>query len=125
DELLAVHDSRYLRLLEQVAACGGGHLSPDTIMSAASERAARMAAGASVRAVESVLGGEARFAFALVRPPGHHARPAEGMGFCLINNVAVAARAAQRAGAKRVLIVDFDVHHGNGTQDIFYRDPDV
>src|SRR5438067_2096205 len=124
-ELHAVHDPRFLLLLTQLAARGGGYLTPDTIMSAASDGAARMAAGASVRAVEAVLAGESRYAFALVRPPGHHARPAEGMGFCLINNVAVAARAAQRLGAQRVLIVDFDVHHGNGTQDAFYRDPDV
>src|SRR5436309_3240180 len=124
-DLAAVHDPGYLRFLEGVAARGGGYLTPDTVMGSESERAARLAAGAAVRAVSGVLSGEVGQAFALVRPPGHHARPADGMGFCLINNVAVAARAAAHSGAKRVLIVDFDVHHGNGTQEIFYEDPDV
>jgi acetoin utilization deacetylase AcuC-like enzyme len=120
-----VHEASYLRFLEGVAARGGGHLSADTLMSAASDRVARLAAGAAERAVAAVLAGEVRQAFALVRPPGHHARPAEAMGFCLLNNVAVAARVASQLGANRVLIVDFDVHHGNGTQEIFYTDPDV
>jgi acetoin utilization deacetylase AcuC-like enzyme len=124
-DLAAVHDPRYLRFLDGVAARGGGYLTPDTVMGSESARAARLAAGAAVRAVSGVLSGEVPQAFALVRPPGHHARPAEGMGFCLINNVAVAARAAARLGAARVLIVDFDVHHGNGTQEIFYQDADV
>jgi acetoin utilization deacetylase AcuC-like enzyme len=87
---------------------------------------ALLAAGGAIRAVEAVLGGEAASAFALVRPPGHHAVPAEPMGFCLFNNIAIAARYAQRnLGIERVMIVDFDVHHGNGTQDIFYADPSV
>jgi acetoin utilization deacetylase AcuC-like enzyme len=85
-----------------------------------------LAAGGAIRAVEAVVSGEAEAAFALVRPPGHHAVPAGPMGFCLFNNVAIAARYAQRIlGLERVLILDFDVHHGNGTQDIFYADPTV
>ena len=87
---------------------------------------ALLAAGGAIRAVEAVVGGEAQSAFALVRPPGHHAVPDAPMGFCLFNNVAIAARYAQHyLGIGRVLIVDFDVHHGNGTQDVFYEDPSV
>ena len=84
------------------------------------------AAGGVLNAVDAVLAGSARNAFCAVRPPGHHANAGRGMGFCLFNNVAIAARYAQRKhGVERVLIVDWDVHHGNGTQDIFYRDPSV
>lgn len=125
EAITAVHPGRYLQFLEQLSARGGGYLTPDTVMDADSVAVARLAAGAAVRATEAVLAGEAAQALALARPPGHHARPAQGMGFCLLNNVAVAARAAQRAGARRVLVVDFDVHHGNGTQEIFYADPEV
>jgi acetoin utilization deacetylase AcuC-like enzyme len=125
EALAAVHDPRYLYFLEGLAGRGGGFLMADTVLSRESEAVARLAAGAAVRAACSVLAGEFPQAFALVRPPGHHARPAQGMGFCLLNNVAVAARAAQAAGAARVLVVDFDVHHGNGTQEMFYEDPTV
>ena len=100
-------------------------LDPDTVVSPGSWEAASLAAGAAVGAVEAVMSGRAANAFALVRPPGHHARPAAAMGFCLINNAAVAAEAARRAGAERVLILDWDVHHGNGTQEIFAGRDDV
>ncbi|HEX2660724.1 MAG TPA: histone deacetylase, partial [Polyangia bacterium] len=98
---------------------------PDTPVSPGSWRAAARAAGAAVVAVEEVWTGRARNAFALVRPPGHHAEPAAAMGFCLINNAAVAAAAARRLGAQRVAIVDWDVHHGNGTQHLFEDRADV
>ncbi len=123
--LAEIHSTRYLRALEELAASGGGFANPDTVMSQASYTVARLAAGAAARAATAVVQGEVSQAFALVRPPGHHARPAQAMGFCLLNSVALAARAAQAVGAGRVLIVDFDVHHGNGTQEIFYQDPSV
>lgn len=100
-------------------------LDPDTVVSAGSYEAAQYAAGAALAAVEAVSGGAARRAFVAVRPPGHHATANRAMGFCLFNNVAVAARHAQQLGFRRVLIVDWDVHHGNGTQEIFYADPSV
>ena len=124
--LEAVHDPHYLNLLRHYAARGGAFLTADTPFSRRSVEAATMAAGAAIGAVDAVLDGTVSSAFALVRPPGHHAGAAEGMGFCLINHSAVAARYAVRErGLQRVLLVDFDVHHGNGTQDIFYRDPSV
>jgi acetoin utilization deacetylase AcuC-like enzyme len=124
--LEAVHTAGLLRQVRQLASYGGGQFDSDTYVTADSWDAAALAAGAAVGAVEAVVGGRARNAFALVRPPGHHATPGRAMGFCLINNVAVAARYAQRAlGLERVAIVDYDVHHGNGTQDIFYDDPAV
>lgn len=126
EALTAVHDAAYLRLLSEVSVAGGGWLTADTVISARSFEAARRAAGAAVRAVEAVLSGEAAPAFALLRPPGHHARPAAGMGFCLLNNAAVAAaEAIHRLGCERIFLYDFDVHHGNGTQEIFEGDPRV
>ena len=100
-------------------------LDPDTVVSPASWDAALAAAGCVATGVDLVLDGEADTAFALSRPPGHHAPMDRPMGFCLFNNVAVAARLARQRGVERVLIVDWDVHHGNGTQDIFYADPSV
>jgi acetoin utilization deacetylase AcuC-like enzyme len=98
----------------------------DTVISGESFEVARFAAGAVVVAVDQVFSGQSENAFALVRPPGHHATPNRAMGFCLFNNAAIGARYAQaRYGAERVLIIDWDVHHGNGTQDIFYQDPTV
>ena len=123
-EIDAVHDPAYVRALVRLA----GHraqLDPDTAISPGSWEAARLAAGAAVGAVEAVSGGQAQNAFVLARPPGHHAEPARAMGFCLLNNAAIAAEAARRGGARRVLIVDFDVHHGNGTQDTFAARDDV
>jgi acetoin utilization deacetylase AcuC-like enzyme len=126
EELERVHTSTHVGLVQRVAQSGGGHLDPDTYTSSRSFDAALMAAGGLVRAVEAVLAGEIANGFALVRPPGHHATPTRAMGFCLFNNVAVAARAALASGqVERILIVDFDVHHGNGTQDIFADDPAV
>jgi len=122
DLLAAVHTPRYVELVRRLSREGGGQLDPDTVVSAASFDAARLAAGAAVTAVRTVLTGENAAAFAAVRPPGHHARPEAGMGFCLFNNVACAAMAAQHEyGRTRILILDWDVHHGNGTQEIFYR----
>jgi acetoin utilization deacetylase AcuC-like enzyme len=123
-ELQAAHADA---LLQGLAALRGrrAQLDPDTALSPDSYDAAVLAAGAAVGAVEAVLQGRARNAFALVRPPGHHAEPERAMGFCLLNNVAVAAEAARRLGAERVLVLDWDVHHGNGTQACFWERPDV
>jgi acetoin utilization deacetylase AcuC-like enzyme len=121
-----VHDLRYIEQVQRVADRGGGHLDMDTYVSPGSYEAARMAAGGLVEATRAVLDGEVRNAYALVRPPGHHALRQRGMGFCLFNNVAIAARyALAERGLSRVAIVDFDVHHGNGTQDEFEADPAV
>src|SRR5205814_4520253 len=110
----------------QLAAQGGGYLDPDTVLSRQSYDVALEAAGSAAAAVDEVLLGRHENALCLVRPPGHHATSARSMGFCLFNNVALAARHAQaRHGLDRILIVDFDVHHGNGTQDVFYADPAV
>jgi len=123
-EIEAVHNAGYRMRLARLDG-QYADLDPDTSVSPGSWEAASLAAGAAVGAVEAVMNGRAANAFALVRPPGHHARPAKAMGFCLINNAAVAAEAARRAGAERVLILDFDVHHGNGTQEIFAARDDV
>ena len=124
--LLAVHEDRHLRLVETAARSGGGWLDADTYCTARSWEVARRAAGAAAAAARAVGEGRAGHAFALVRPPGHHATRGQPMGFCLLNSVAVAARSAQqRLGIERIAIVDIDVHHGNGTQDVFYEDPSV
>ncbi|MGV3483504.1 MAG: histone deacetylase [Planctomycetaceae bacterium] len=126
DRLCRVHTREYVASVEQCALGGGGHLDADTVVSRQSYEVALMAAGAACDAVQQVLEGEASNAFCLVRPPGHHAMPDHAMGFCLFNNVAVAARVAtEELGLERVLIVDFDVHHGNGTQAIFWEKADV
>jgi acetoin utilization deacetylase AcuC-like enzyme len=124
--LRAVHTERHIAAIEHAARGGGGWLDGDTYCTAQSYEVALRAAGAAMRVTEMVMGGESRSAFALVRPPGHHATPSQAMGFCLFNNAAVAARSAQRLhGAAKVAIVDIDVHHGNGTQDVFYDDASV
>jgi len=126
DLLAAVHHPEYIDEVARVARQGGGFLDPDTFVSPSSFDVALAAAGGAVYAVDEVLGGRASAAFALLRPPGHHALPDRGMGFCLFNNAAVAATAARdRHRLRRILILDWDVHHGNGTQTIFYRDPTV
>jgi len=126
ERLEKVHTGAYIDLVKRVSEQGGGHLDMDTYVRPASYDAALMAAGGMVEATRAVLDGEVENAFALVRPPGHHALRGRGMGFCLFNNVAVAARyALAERGLERVMIVDFDVHHGNGTQDEFEADPAV
>jgi len=118
-ELTLVHDERYVTALDEFARAGGGHLDPDTVVSSGSFDAARRAAGSGLAAADALRDGVAEAAFVVTRPPGHHATRDRGQGFCLFNNVAVTA-AALVAGGERVLIVDWDVHHGNGTQDIFW-----
>lgn len=126
EELARVHTPGYIAQVRRVAERGGGHLDADTYMNARSYDAAVMAAGGLLALVEAVVEGRVRNGFALVRPPGHHALPDRGMGFCLFNNVAVAARHAQTLpGIRRVFIADIDVHHGNGTQAVFEADPTV
>jgi acetoin utilization deacetylase AcuC-like enzyme len=124
EPLLAVHPDGYLRTLEAISGRGGGVLFLDTILNGASWSAVLATTGAVLAAVDHAHAGQGH-AFAAVRPPGHHALAGKGMGFCLVNNVVVAARHAQRAGRARVLIVDWDVHHGNGTQALVERDPTV
>ncbi len=124
--VLAIHDPRQVQAAKQLAEEGGGRLDPDTVVSPESFQVALAAAGACVSAVEQVLQGRDRTALCLVRPPGHHATQHQSMGFCLFNNIALAADHARRAfGVNRILVVDWDVHHGNGTQDIFYADPQI
>jgi acetoin utilization deacetylase AcuC-like enzyme len=125
-DLTAVHPPEYVAAIERIAASGGGHLDPDTIASEGSYRAALHAAGGAVELVDMLLDGQASAVFSMHRPPGHHALPARAMGFCLFNNIAIAARHAVRArGLGRVLIFDWDVHHGNGTNDIFHATDQV
>ena len=123
-ELERVHSGAYLDALERFCAAGGGALDPDTVVGPGSWDTALAAAGAGLAAVDVLRSGAADAAFVAARPPGHHAVRTRAMGFCLINNVAVTA-AALAAGGERVLIVDWDVHHGNGTQEIFWDDPAV
>jgi acetoin utilization deacetylase AcuC-like enzyme len=124
DEIDAVHDRAHREHLQSLAG-RRTRLDPDTAVSEGSWEAAALAAGAAVGAVEAVWSGRVANAFALVRPPGHHAEAARAMGFCLLNNAAIAAESARRLGARRVLVLDWDVHHGNGTQHIFAARDDV
>jgi len=124
DEVARVHSANYVEQLQRFCERGGGDLDPDTYAAPGSWTTALRASGAVLDAVEALDAGTCEVAFAAGRPPGHHAVPDRAMGFCLINNVAVAA-AELAANGQKVAIVDWDVHHGNGTQDIFYDDPDV
>jgi acetoin utilization deacetylase AcuC-like enzyme len=124
DELARVHDATYIEQLGHLAG-KSGYLDADTYFGPRSVEAARVAAGAAVVLSDALIARDAECGVALVRPPGHHARPSRAMGFCLLNNVAVAAAHARARGVERVAIVDFDVHHGNGTQECFYQDPSV
>jgi acetoin utilization deacetylase AcuC-like enzyme len=121
--LETVHAPDYLERLKRLSAEGGGYLDFDTALNADSWEAAALASGAAIGAVESALSGTA--AFAIARPPGHHAARNYGMGFCLLNHAAVATEHARSRGIDRTAILDWDVHHGNGTQDIFYADGEV
>jgi acetoin utilization deacetylase AcuC-like enzyme len=127
DELAMVHSREYIALVRREVQRGNRNLSTgDTVIGPKSLDVALNAAGGVLNAVDAVLNGHSKNAFCAVRPPGHHAGPTRGMGFCIFNNVAVAARYAQKKhGAARVMIVDWDVHHGNGTQDTFYSDGTV
>jgi acetoin utilization deacetylase AcuC-like enzyme len=126
DALLAVHPASHVDFIESLCARGGGNIDLDTACVPATWEAALRAAGGACAVVDSLLDGDASSAFAALRPPGHHAEPGRAMGFCFFNNVAVAARHAQRQhGVERVLIFDWDVHHGNGTEAVFWTDPTV
>ena len=124
DEIALAHDADYVESLTRISG-HSGHLDADTFYSPRSFDAARRAAGAALATTDALLDGRADFGFALMRPPGHHARPGASMGFCIINHVAVAARHALARGARRVVILDWDVHHGNGTEEIFAHAPEV
>jgi acetoin utilization deacetylase AcuC-like enzyme len=123
-DLERVHPRAYLDRIERISSSGGGRLDPDTYASPGTWRAATLAAGAGLTAADALRRGEGDAAFCAVRPPGHHANQTESMGFCLISNVAVLAASLADQG-ERVLILDYDAHHGNGTQDVFYHDPRV
>ena len=124
--LARVHTPAYIEEIWAFARSGGGYLDADTVCGPSSFEVAELAAGSAVDAVRRVIGGEDSTALCLVRPPGHHALAGQAMGFCIFNNVAVAAAAAiEEFGLDRVLIVDFNVHHGNGTQAIFWEEPRV
>ncbi len=126
EQLEKVHQSWYIEKVARFAEKGGGYLDPDTAVSGRSYEAALKAAGGVITAIDHVMTGKVDSAFALVRPPGHHAKAARSMGFCLFNNVAVGAEHAREAyGLDRILIIDWDVHHGNGTAETFYGDPAV
>lgn len=125
-DLTAVHSADHLQAVREFVEAGGGRIESDTVVSPDSADVAWLAAGTGLDATKRVIAGDDRQALCLVRPPGHHALPDKPMGFCLLSNVSIAARAAvQQLGMNRVLIVDWDVHHGNGTQDVFYEDEQV
>lgn len=120
-----VHDPGYLESLERFSDTGGGWIGPDTFLGPDSLEVAKLAAGSASEITRQIVTGKAKRGFSLGRPPGHHATPAHAMGFCFYNSIAIAAVTALEAGLERIAIVDWDVHHGNGTQDIFYDRSDV
>jgi acetoin utilization deacetylase AcuC-like enzyme len=124
EELTRVHAPAYLEVLERLRG-RSGYVDPDTYVAPRSIEAARLAAGGAVTLIDRLIDTDVTHGVALLRPPGHHARVQEAMGFCLVNNVAVAAAHAISRGLRRVLVVDWDVHHGNGTQEIFWKSPEV
>lgn len=126
EQLLLCHTPQVVERVRSLALAGGGSVDGDTHVAPVSYDVARLAVGAGMRAVQAVIDGECDNAFVAARPPGHHAESNRSMGFCLFNTIAIAARVAQRNhGIERVAILDWDVHHGNGTQEIFYADPSV
>ena len=126
EALLAVHPERHIEMVQRAAESGGAHIDADTVVSPGSFEAALHAAGGAVALVDLLLDGAAPTGFSAHRPPGHHAESTRAMGFCLFNSIAVAARhAIDVRGCERVMIVDWDVHHGNGTNDVFHADPQV
>jgi acetoin utilization deacetylase AcuC-like enzyme len=126
DAVRQVHTPEVVARVKRLAEQGGGRLDADTVVSPASFTVALAAAGACVGAVDAVLTGTDRTALCLVRPPGHHATPTQSMGFCLFNNIALAAQHARtKHGLTRILVIDWDVHHGNGSQDVFWSEPEV
>ncbi|MBL8019602.1 MAG: histone deacetylase [Leptospirales bacterium] len=125
EEVARIHDIRYIQALESFCKRSGGYLDGDTPVSRRSYDAAMLAAGAGIEAANQIKSGNLSRALLLVRPPGHHSLQDRAMGFCLFNNVAICARHLQSIGFGRVAIIDWDVHHGNGTQDAFYDDPSV
>ncbi len=124
DEVLAVHERRYLEFLRE-ADIKGGYIDSDTIIPPGILDTVLLAAGGAVTAAEAVIEGRVENAFAMVRPPGHHAGRYSGGGFCYLNNLAIMVQAVKKRGIKKILILDWDAHHGNGTQEIFYDDPSV
>ena len=120
-----VHDPHYVEYVRRLSQSGGGALDPETEATEQTYAAAMLAAGGCIRATEALMKGQVEAALCLVRPPGHHAAVGQARGFCFFNNIAIATEAARRGGASRVAIVDFDAHHGNGTQEIFYHRGDV
>ena len=126
DDVKRVHSADHMQNVRTLADAGGGRIDSDTVVSADSADVAWLAAGSGIDAVKRIVQGQDTQALCLVRPPGHHAVPEKAMGFCLLSNIAIAARTAIQAfDVDRVLIVDWDVHHGNGTQDVFYEDEQV
>ncbi|GAB6072391.1 histone deacetylase [Venenivibrio stagnispumantis] len=124
-EITLIHDTYYPQEIMDFCSAGGGYLDPDTKVSELSYEAATYAVGAGLEAIDKIKEGKVERVFAAVRPPGHHAEKSNAMGFCIFNNIAIAARYAQTKGYEKVFIIDFDAHHGNGTQRAFYEDDTV
>ena len=124
DEVLAVHAADYLKFLEQ-SSIAGGYIDADTAIPVGLIHDALLAAGGAISGADAVLNQEVKNAFVLARPPGHHAGRSHGAGFCYLNNIAIMVRHLQRRGMRRIMVLDWDAHHGNGTEEIFYTDPNV